>query len=178
MKLASLSSWPHSRSSRPVAAATTAAATAAADEWAESFCSTVQAWGDELERIGEEVGDVSSLTTDSLEDAANDADAATEQFVEEIRDLGAPDTESGDAVEQELEELADEVDAEREEVREAVDDIEGLGDLADAVGTIGTSIAAMGTALQETLQALEDADVQGELETALENAESCDTLTS
>ena len=36
----------------------------------------------------------------------------------------------------------------------------------------------MGTALQETLQALEDADVQGELETALENAESCDTLTS
>jgi len=154
------------------------AETTSADEWAESFCSTVQGWTDELERIGEDLSDVSSLTTESLQDASDSADSATEQFVEDLRDLGAPDTESGDAVEEELERLADTVDAEREEIRTAVDDADGLGGIADAIGAIGASVGQMGTALQETLQAIEDADVQGELETALENAESCDTLTS
>jgi hypothetical protein len=154
------------------------AETTSADEWAEAFCSAVQDWGDELERIGDQVGDVSSLSSESLEEAADDADAATENFVERVRDLGAPDTESGDAVEQELDELADSVEAERAEIEEAVDDADGLGGVADAVGTIGASLSAMGTALQETLEALDSADVDGELESALEDAESCDELTT
>jgi uncharacterized phage infection (PIP) family protein YhgE len=148
------------------------------DEWAEEFCTIVQDWGDELEQIGNELGDLSSLSSDSLEQAADDADAATEDFVESVRDLGAPDTPSGDAVDQELDELADAVEAEREEIRTAVDDADGLGGVADAVGTISTSISAMGSALQETLQALDSADAGGELETALEDAEACDELTS
>jgi hypothetical protein len=36
----------------------------------------------------------------------------------------------------------------------------------------------MGTALEQTVQTLDEADASGELETALENAESCDELTS
>ena len=152
--------------------------TTSADEWAEEFCTIVQDWGDELERIGDELGDVSSLSSDSLEEAAGDADAATEDFVESVRDLGAPDTPSGDAVDQELDELADTVEAEREEIRTAVDDADGLGGAADVVGTIGTSISAMGTALQGTLEALDGADAGGELQTALEDAEACDELTS
>lgn len=154
------------------------ASTTSADEWAEEFCAAVQDWGDELERIGDEVGDVASLSRESLEEAADEADAATEDFVESVRDLGAPDTESGDAVEQELDELADTVEAEKEQIQEAVDDAEGLGGITDAVGTIGASLSTMGTALQETLEALDSADVDGELESALENAESCDELTS
>jgi hypothetical protein len=154
------------------------ASATSADEWAEEFCSIVQDWGNELERIGDELGDISSLSSESLEAAADDADTATEDFVERVRGLGAPDTESGDAVEQEVDELADTVEAEREKIQEAVDDAEGLGGVADAVGTIGASVSAMGTALQETLESLDSADVDGELEAALEDAESCDQLTS
>jgi hypothetical protein len=152
--------------------------TTSADEWAEEFCTIVQNWGDELERIGGELGDISSLSRDSLDEAADEVDTATQDFVDEVRDLGAPDTPSGDAVDQELDELADTVDAEREEIRAAVDDADGLAGVADAVGTISTSISAMGTALQETLQALDTSDAGGELETALEEADSCDQLTS
>jgi hypothetical protein len=148
------------------------------DEWAEEFCTIVQDWGDELERIGGDLGDPSSLTGDAIRDAGEEADAATDDFVESLRDLGAPDTESGNAVEEELEELADTVEAEREEIREVVDDAEGLGGVGEALGTIGASIGEMGTALQQTLQTLDDADASGELETALENAESCDELTN
>jgi outer membrane murein-binding lipoprotein Lpp len=152
--------------------------TTSADAWAEEFCTAVQDWGDELERIGQDLGDVSSLSSASLEDAADETDVATEDFVETIRDLGTPDTESGDRVESEIDALADTVDAEREEIRRAVEDASGLGGVADAVGTIGTSIAAMGTSLQETLEAIDSADVDGELQTALEDSEACDELTS
>jgi hypothetical protein len=151
---------------------------ASADEWAEEFCTTVQTWMDELERIGEDLGDASSLSADTIREAGEEADTATDDFVQSLRDLGAPETDSGNAVEEELEELADTVEAEREEIREIVDEAEGLGGVAEALGTIGNSIGAMGTALQQTLETLDDADASGELETALENAESCDELTN
>jgi len=147
-----------------------------AEAWADDFCTAVTDWTDELEQLGEELGDVSSLTADSIRQAAEDANTATDDFVQRLRDLGAPDTESGDEVESELNELGDELEEQRDEVQQAVEDVEGLGGAADAVGEIGTALAAMGTAIQEALQAVEDADVGGELETALENSEACDEL--
>ena len=147
--------------------------------WADGFCTSVKSWTDELERIAEELGDVGSLSADSIREAADDADAATDDFVQEIRDLGAPDTESGDTIEQEIEELADAVESEREKLREAAEDAEsGLTETAAAIATLGSAITVLGTALQETLQAIEDADASGELETALEESEACDALES
>ena len=148
------------------------------DEWAEEFCTTVTTWTDELERIGEDFGNGSSLSLDAIREAGEEADTATEEFAESLRDLGAPDTESGNAVEEELEELADTVEAERDELREVIDEAEGLGGVGQALGAIGTSIGEMGTALEQTVQTLDEAEASGELETALENAESCDELTS
>jgi hypothetical protein len=149
---------------------------ASAEAWADEFCTAVTDWTDELEQLGEELGDVSSLTADSVREAAEDANTATDDFVQRLRDLGAPDTESGDEVEAELNELGDELEAQREEIQQAVEDAEGLGGAAEAVGKIGTALAAMGTAIQEALQAVEQADVDGELETALENSDACDEI--
>jgi hypothetical protein len=147
-----------------------------ADAWADEFCSTVQGWADELERIREDLGDVSSLTSDSIEQASEDADAVTEDFLEELRDLGGPDTPSGDAVEQEVEELSDIVDAEREDIRQAVEDASGLAEIAEAVGEVGTSVAAMTSAVQQTLEAIDEADVEGEVRAAVDESEACDAL--
>jgi ABC-type transporter Mla subunit MlaD len=147
-----------------------------ADAWADEFCTTVTEWENELDQIGDELGDVSSFTTESLEQAADDADAATDDLIERLRDLGPPDTPSGDAIEQEVEELSDTVEAEREDIREALDDASGLGGLAEAVGQVGTSIAAMTTELEETLRAIDEADADGEVETAIEESEACDEI--
>jgi hypothetical protein len=147
--------------------------------WADGFCTAVQSWTDELERIGEDLGDVSSLSGDAIRDAAEQADSATDEFIQELRDLGAPDTESGDVIESEIDELSDAVEDEREKLREAAEDAEsGLTETAAAIATLGSSITVLGTALQETLQAIEDADAGGELETAFEESEACDSLES
>lgn len=151
---------------------------ASASEWAEDFCTVVNEWTDELERVGDELGDVTSLSADSIEAAADDVNAATDQFVEDVRGLGSPDTVSGQEIEDSLQELADTVEAEKDEVEEAVGDASGLTEVAGAVAAIGTSLTAMATSFQTTLQAFEDADVDGELETALEESDACDELVS
>jgi hypothetical protein len=150
--------------------------TSSAATWAEDFCTSVTDWQDELEQIGEDLA--ASPSVDALEDASQAASDATDAFVEEVRELGGPETESGQAVEDSLEELADIVDEEKAEIEEAVDDADGLTGAAGAVAAIGTSISTMATALQTTLQAVEDSDASGELETALDETPACDELSS
>jgi hypothetical protein len=146
-------------------------------EWAEGFCTAVSAWSDEVERLGDEVGDPSSLSADEIEQAVDDLATATETFVDDVRALGAPDTASGQEVEDSLDALADTLEEERNDIREAVDGVSGLGDVATAISAIGTSLTAMADAFGDALQALEDADVDGELERALEDTPECDQIT-
>jgi hypothetical protein len=143
-----------------------------ADEWADEFCSIVQDWNDELDRIRDELGD--DFTRDSLEQAGEDADAATQDMIDSLRDLGAPDTPSGDAIDQEVDEFSDTV--EREDIRQAVEDADGIAGLAEAVGQVGTSIAAMTTELEQTLRAIDEQDAEGEIRTALDESETCEQL--
>jgi hypothetical protein len=147
---------------------------ASVDEWAEELCTSVQEWMDELQQIGDELGD--DLSRESLEASAEDANAVTEDFIESLRDLGPPETESENAIDEELDELADIVENERDEIREAVEDAEGLGGAGTALGAIGASVAEMGNAVEQTLRTIDEADTSGEVRNALDDAESCDEL--
>lgn len=147
-------------------------------EWADGFCTAVSTWTDELQAIGDSIADPSSLNVDALEQAVEDLGTATDTFVDDVRDLGAPDTESGEAVQDSLDSLADTLETEQGDIETAIDDASGLTELAGAIATIGTSLSAMGTAFQNTLQALEDADASGELETALQESSACDEIAS
>jgi ABC-type transporter Mla subunit MlaD len=152
--------------------------TSATTEWASDFCSATLAWSDELERIGEEVSDLTSLTSDSIRQAADEAREATDTYVGELRDLGGPDTESGDAIESSLETLADEVEAESAEIEDAIEDMTGLAGATTAAREVASSAAAMFSALGATLDEIAEADAGGEIETAFDEAEACDEIQS
>lgn len=153
-----------------------AAGEATASEWADDFCTAVTEWTDELQRIGDDFGDPSSLSADTIEQAARDANAATDEFVSEVRSLGAPDIESGEEIRDSLETFADSVEAERDEIEEAIEDTSGITGITAAVAAIGASLSAMATAFQTTFETLESSDVSGELETALEESSACDEI--
>jgi ABC-type transporter Mla subunit MlaD len=148
----------------------------ATDEWAEQFCTAVSSWTDELRQIGGTIDDPSALNTDALEQAARDVSTVTEGFVEEMRALGAPDTESGDDVRESLNSLADTLETEKADIESAVDDLSGLTDIPGAITAIGRALTAMGTAFENALSAVEDADAGGELEDALEQSDACDEI--
>jgi len=147
-----------------------------ASEWADDFCMSVTDWSEELQQIGDGVGDPSSLSADTLQRAARDANAASDELVDDLRALGTPDIESGEDVEASVEAFADSVEVERDKIEAAVEAASEVTGISGAVSAIGASLSAMSTAFQTTFEALESRDVSGDLETALEESSSCDEL--
>ena len=81
----------------------------AADQWADEFCAAVSSWKDHLQEIRDRFTDLSSLNEDTLNEAADDAESATDDFVDELKDIGRPDTASGQEIEDSIQTLEDTV---------------------------------------------------------------------
>lgn len=146
--------------------------------WAADFCSAVTTWTDSLQDVTSEFSDTSNLSEDGLQSAAEDVRSATEDLVDDIRGLGAPETEGGDEVRSSLDSLSATLESESAEIESTVEDISGLTGLPSAITAVSSSLAAMGSAFTSALQAISDADVGGELESALEDSPECAGITS
>jgi hypothetical protein len=150
---------------------------APAEEWADSFCSALTTWRNDLEAAAEPLSDLSSLSEESIRQAADDAKNATDALAESMRSLGAPDTSSGDQVETAVDDLSTELESGAQEIEDAVADVSSVADVPAALGTVTTTLSQMGTEVGGALQTIGDADASGELERAFENADSCSELT-
>ena len=148
------------------------------DEWAEGFCTSITTWTDSLTGITEQFSSPSSLTSEALTDAANDVKSSTETLVDDLRALGAPDTESGEDVKTSIDELSNTVESEAAKIESAAEGVSGLADLPSAISSITTSLSAMSSAFSTTLQTAESADASGELRTALEDSPACADISS
>ncbi|HEU5264771.1 MAG TPA: hypothetical protein VFU34_09030 [Gaiellaceae bacterium] len=147
--------------------------TSPTEEWASGFCTAITTWKDSLTSITEQFSNSSSLSSEALNDAANDASSATETLVDDLKALGTPDTESGEEVKNSIDDLSTTVESEVANIESAANDVSGLTDLPNAITSITTSLSAMSTAFASTLEAVQTADVDGELQTALEDAPEC-----
>jgi hypothetical protein len=149
---------------------------APAEEWADGFCSALTMWTNDLEAAAEPFTDLSSFSEESIRQAADDAKNATETLTESMRSLGAPDTSSGDQVETAVDDLATELESGAQEIEDAVADVSSVADVPAAVGTVTATLSQLGREVGSALQTIGDADASGELETAFEDADSCDDL--
>ena len=156
---------------------TETAAETSAEEWADGVCTALTTWTEDLDAAAEPLGDVSSLSGDSIRQAAEDVKVATETLTESLRGLGRPDTESGEELQSSVDDIATDLESSAEALEAAVADVSGIADIPGAVGTITTTLTELGTDVQTLVTDLEAADVSGELETAFEDAESCAELT-
>ena len=147
-------------------------------EWADGFCTAVTTWKDELMSISDQFTSLSSFSEENLKTAADDAKSATDQFLEDLKGLGTPDTESGQEVETSIDTLSTTLQAELDSIEQTADETSGITELPGAVKEITASLSAMSKAFSSTLSTIEDADAQGELKNALESSPSCDQLSS
>ena len=146
-------------------------------EWADGFCSAITSWKDELQQIGEQFTDLSSLSQQGLDEAANDVRKANETLVDDLKSLGAPDTESGQEAKNAIDELATTVEADPSEIEDTVEGISGITGIPAAAATITSALSSMASASSSTIRTIEDADVRGELKDAFEQADSCGDVT-
>ena len=146
--------------------------------WASDFCTAVTTWKDDLESIQSDFSSPSDFSEESIKSAAEDAKSATDTLLDTLRDLGAPDTASGEQVRDAVGSVSSTVEDESAKIQDAADGVSSLADLPAAISTITASVSAILTAGSEARQTVEDADVDGELRTAFENSPECDDLSS
>jgi uncharacterized phage infection (PIP) family protein YhgE len=148
-----------------------------AGEWADGFCGAISTWTSELSDIRDGFTDLSSLSQDGLETAAEDLKTATDQLIEDIQALGAPDTESGQEIETAVDDLGSTLETELDSIESTLDETSGITELPGAVQDLAASLSAMSSAFSSTLSSIGDVDVQGELEDAFESSSACDDIT-
>ena len=153
-------------------------AASATDEWADGFCTAITTWTDSLQSVTDEFSSGSALSKEGLENAANDVQSSTETLVDDLRGLGRPETESGEAVETSVDELSTTLETEVANIESAAQEASGLTEIPSAITSITASLSAMSTAFSSTLQTIESADTENELRTALEDSPACSDITS
>jgi uncharacterized protein YoxC len=145
-------------------------------EWADSFCSALTTWKSDLEEAAAPLTDLSSLSEESLQQAADAAKTATETLSDSLNGLGRPDISSGEQVRSSVQDLATDVENGADEIETAVEGVASVADIPSAIDTITTTVTDIGTEVDGAVQTLEDADPSGELVTAFADADSCGEL--
>jgi hypothetical protein len=150
------------------------------EEWAGEVCTSLSDWRDSITSLADVSGE--PLTADTLRDKLGEAEDATSDLVTQLRDLGPPDLEEGDELEQQLDESAEDLESRFDDLKEnaeAAADAPASEFLQQLAG-LASDFAALQTAISTTVSSLENANVaedsKAELQQAFADAPSCQAL--
>jgi hypothetical protein len=150
-------------------------------DWADAVCTSLSDWRTSIASLAE-AGD-EPLTADTLRDRLDEGGQATSALVTELRDLGPPDLETGDDVEQALDDAAAGLQTSFEDVQSAGDDAteaESPSELGSALAELSQDVAALISEVGDVVATLRSAslfgDASAELEQAFAEADSCQAL--
>jgi hypothetical protein len=149
-------------------------------EWAEDVCSDLGEWRDTITSLADVSGE--TLTPELLGERIDEAKTATSTLIVDLRDLGRPELESGEELEEQLNEqvsaLESSFDALTESAEEAAD--AGEGDFLQELAGLASQFSAFLTQLESSVDALQNANVaeesRAELQQAFADAPSCQAL--
>ena len=143
--------------------------------WATDVCEASSDWRDAIQAAGEDLR-AGPTTREDLEAAGDDISEATEQFAEELRDLGRPETATGAEAQEILDDLAASVEQNKANLESEIAGASGLQGAVDAATAVASTLAVMGAQLQSTFERLQQIEPTGELSEAFESSEACDAL--
>ena len=146
----------------------------ASESYANDVCSSFNTWVSSLTETTNTLKDEGlSVSGDDIRTALDDAGAATDTLVANLKDAGPPDTESGNKAKSEFETLTGQLEHQVEVVRDAVASNQGALSL---VSTLSAAISTAASDVQSTFNELENVDPAGELGDAFKNSDDCKTL--
>ena len=150
------------------------------EEWAGEVCTSLSDWRDSITSLADVTGE--PLTADTLRDKLGDAEDATADLVTQLRELGPPDLEAGDELQQQLDESADELESSFDALRDSADAAAEAppSEFLQQLAGLASDFAALQTAISSTVTSLQNANVgeesKAELEQAFADAPSCQSL--
>jgi uncharacterized phage infection (PIP) family protein YhgE len=155
--------------------------TSAEEEWADSVCTDVGAWQDQLQQAGDDIRTAlespGAETVSAIETAIRQAIDATRTLSDDVEALEAPDTDSGAQAKQQLNALSTQLEGTAAQAQEildgaAEDPVQALEDLAAFAPELQSAV----TAASSTLEAIQASG--NDLQQGFEDAESCDRFRS
>jgi hypothetical protein len=150
------------------------------EEWAGNVCTSLSDWRDSITSLADEGG--AGVTPDTLRDKLGEAGDATNELVTQLRDLGPPDLEAGDELQQQLDDSAAELESRFDAVRDSVEAAADAppSEFPQQLGALASDFAALQTAISTTVSSLRGANVaeesKAELDQAFADATSCQSL--
>lgn len=145
-------------------------------EWANGLCGSITAWTESLQSAAEPLTG-GNISKEALQSAADGVESSTKEFTDDLKDLGKPDTESGQEAKDLLDGLDEELDDDLQEIQSTVDDASPT-DILSTVSTVSETLGNMAQQVSSTFEELDQLDASNELEQAFEEADSCDEIRS
>jgi hypothetical protein len=144
--------------------------------WASGFCDALQTFTTGISESGSGLTGDGIPSGDEIIDAIDAAAAAATTFADDLRELGRPDVPSGEEIQNELETAATEAGETFESVKDEVGDVDSAADVAVVATAIAEAAQTALTGIQEATNRLQELDVAGTLQAALEGASECTEL--
>lgn len=146
----------------------------ASEDYANGVCSSLSTWVADVQETVQSLTDAGLATTrEDLQASWDETKDATETLVNDLEQLGPPETEDGEQAKSELDALGTQLTQQVDAIEQALNSGGGVAAIAAAVSA---AISAAANAVETTYQDLKGLDPAGELRQAFEDSEDCDTL--
>ena len=149
-------------------------------EWAESVCTDLSEWRDSITSLADVSGE--TLTPELLREKVDDAQTATSTLIIDLRDLGPPDLESGDKVEEQLDASVSDLESSFDDLKDAADNAANASsaDFIQELAALAPQFTTFVADIRSTVTTLESSGVgeesKAELKQAFADAPSCQSL--
>lgn len=146
----------------------------ASEDYANGACSNLSTWVTTVDGAAKSLGDAGlSIDRDDVQTAVSDVSDATDTLVDDLKQLGPPETDAGTQAKSELDTLGTTLAQQVDTVEQALN--EG-GSALTLATTVTTALSTAAGAVESTYQSLRGLDPGGELQDGFENAEDCESL--
>ena len=150
------------------------------EEWANSICTSLGDWRESINSLADVGGQ--QLTPDLLREKLGDAEDATTQLAQELRDAGTPDTEAGDQLREQLDSSTEKLESSFDDLKQSADEAAAApaDEFLQKLAALASSFAALQSEIAQTVTTIENADVgdeaKAELQQAFSDAPACQSL--
>ena len=150
------------------------------EEWANSICTSLGDWRESINSLADVGGQ--QLTPDLLREKLGDAEDATTQLAQELRDAGTPDTEAGDQFREQLDSSTEKLESSFDDLKQSADEAAAApaDEFLQKLAALASSFAALQSEIAQTVTTIENADVgdeaKAELQQAFSDAPACQSL--
>jgi exonuclease VII small subunit len=146
----------------------------ASEDYANSVCRDLSAWVTDVNSAITSLTDA-GLATDreDVQSSVDQATDATDDLLNSLEELGAPETDAGQQAKSELENLGTTLRSQIDAIEKALDADTGAVALA---ATVTAALSTAASAVESAYNDLRGLDPGGELEDAFQNADDCKSL--